>query len=516
VQRRGPVVVPASRAAPGLHLDAELGGLGEHRVQSARVVQEVVFGLDDVLGQASRLGEQSLVAGVAVTEARVLAMHDAAGDVLDVAAQPDVHASATLAGHRDPASPARVGDDPVLHRVRGLRGDQLVVDLGRAEHAREHLGFEDRPDLHEHRPSGGVLLHDVSEHALPLLGGSEVVARVLDPLHPAIARDEHDVLAVVQTEHGRTLGAARGAGHARPRGVAEEVDDGHRVDRAGGSADFDALGVLDGLLQPVAPAPAGQRLSVLVDDRDESAVRSRLDDVVPVLHDGPAVCEGVLHPLYERRVPPRGQVLAQLGQGLDELDPFRGELDAVAHEAVVARLPVLRRPQLLGDLRRPRQILQRDLPAGPGRGEHVRGQGLVEQDQVDLVDDPEPTTVLVDRLTRPVAAAERVEHELRGGSDEDVGPVRPPLGEQAHLRRQHVDAQPELRCDRPQFADRVDDQLGVERQPLRALGVQRPDGEGQRGREGLALAGQHLDDVAVDERQCAFYLVMSWCLPVLP
>ena len=146
---------------------------------------------------------------------------------------------------------------------------------------------------------------------------------------------------------------------------------------------------------------------------------------------------------------------------------------------------------------------------GDATGDDQRCAGLVDEDRVDLVDDRVHVAPLgLVRQLRDHVVAEVVEAELVVRAVGDVGRVLSPLllgrGVAARDDEADVQAEPAVDAAHP---------LGVERRQVLVDGdhVHAPAGDtvevgGQRGDEGLALAGLHLGDPAEVEGGAAHEL----------
>ena len=157
--------------------------------------------------------------------------------------------------------------------------EHLVRQLGLLQQPGDQLGVLDRGRADEHRLAALVAVADVLDHRLVLLarGLVDEVELVLADRRP-VRRDDHRLEAVDLLELVG-LGVGR-AGHAGELAVhAEVVLERDRGERLVLALDLHAFLGLDGLVQAVAPAPAGhQAAGELVDD-DDLAV---LHDVVLV------------------------------------------------------------------------------------------------------------------------------------------------------------------------------------------------------------------------------------------
>ena len=351
-----------------------------------------------------------------------LLMEDLRGQARRVAAEQDVRAAA---GHvrrdRHRAGPAGLGDDLRLLLVE-LGVQDLVLDPAPLEELAEALGLLDRDRADEDRPAELLHLGDLLDHRVEL--------RVLVPVdevrlvladHRPVGRDRHDLQLVDLVE---LLGLGhRRAGHAGQLVVQPEVVlEGDRGQGHALALDAQALLRLDRLVEALAPAAAGHLAAGELVDDDDLAV---LDDVVAVALVERVGAEGLLEVPGEPRVGVV-QVLdaEQLLHLVDAL--FRGRDGAVLEvDEVVAALLLL----ALGARLEARDEAG-ELVVQVGRflglaADDQRRPGLVDEDVVHLVDDPEEPLAL-DPLVelRDHVVAEVVEPELVVGAVGDVGGVR--------------------------------------------------------------------------------------------
>lgn len=136
-----------------------------------------------------------------------------------------------------------------------------------------------------------------------------------------------------------------------------------------------------------------------------------------------------------------------------------------------------------------------------------RGAGLVDQDGVDLVDDGEVVPALhqvVERVRHVVAQV--VEAELVVGAVGDVGVVGHPALVGRHLGEDHADVQPEEAVHAAHPLAVAFGQVVVDRDDVHALAADAVEVGRQHRRQGLALTGLHLRDVAEVQRRRAHHL----------
>ena len=278
---------------------------------------------------------------------------------------------------------------------------------------------------------------------------------------------------------------------------------------------------LDRLVQALAPAPA-RHLSTgeLVDDDDLAF----LDDVVAV-----ALVQRVgTQRLLEVAGQPRVGVVHVLDAepALHLLDAFLGRGDGLVlevDEVVAALLVAFRAPLETRHEAGEREVQVRRLLGLAADDE--RRPRLVDEDVVDLVDDPEAALAL-DPLVEleDHVVAQVVEPELVVGAVGDVGRVRLAPGDRAqveqplvgrrvvglvHERRvvgDHPDADAQEMEDRAHPLRIAPGEVVVDGHDVDAAARERVEDGRQRRDEGLALAGPHLGDLALVEDRGAHQL----------
>ena len=314
------------------------------------------------------------------------------------------------------------------------------------------------------------------------------------------------------------LGVGR-AGHARELAVlAEVVLEGDRRERLVLALDLDLLLGLDGLVQPVAPAPPGhQPAGELVDD-DDPAVLDHVLDVELEQRVGPQRLRDVVEQGHVRRVVqparPWRQAMAEHLLGLGHAGFGQRDGLVLLVDEVVAGLlelfAVLGLDVALGD-RAGRQLrddavdlvveVRRFLG---GTGDDERRPRFVDEDAVDFVDDRVVVTALhVVREVELHVVAQVVEPELVVRAVGDVAAV----GDLAFLVVQVVlddaDRHPEEAVDAAHPLRVAAGQVVVDRDDVDALALERVEVGRQRRDERLAFAGLHLGDLAAVEDDAA-------------
>ena len=431
-----------------------------------------------------------------------------------IAAEQDVRASAGhVRGDRHRAGPAGLGDDPRLLLVE-LGVEDLVLDAAPLEERGHQLGLLDRDRADQDRPAAFLHLDDLVDHRVELgLLVAEHEVRLVVADHVAVGRDGHDFELVDLVEflglgHGRT-------GHAGELVVQAEVV--LERDRGEGHAlalDAQALLRLDGLVEALAPAPAGHLAAGELVDDDDLAV---LDDVVAIALVERVGAQGLLEVAGQARV--RVVHVLDAEPALHLLDAFLGrgdglvlEVDEVVAALLVALGPFLEARHEPGE----REVQVRGLLGLAA--DDQRGARLVDEDVVDLVDDRvallalDPLVELDDHVVAQVVEAElvvravrdvgrvgllardraQVEQALVGGREVGLEQERRVVGDHPEAHAQEVEdrAHP-LRVAPGQVVVRGDD--------VDAAAGQRVQDRGQRRQEGLAFAGPHLGDLALVE-----------------
>ena len=394
-----------------------------------------------------------------------------------------------------------------------------MLDAVLLEELRDPLGLLDRRGADQHRLAALVAVLDLLDHALhpavlarlhPRRG--ELLAlglvddvRVVDPPHLLVGRHHDDVELVDVLELDR-LRVGR-AGHARELRVhAEVVLDGDRGERLVLALDPDPLLGLDGLVEPVRPAPARhQPPGELVDD-DHLAV---LHDVVDVALEERVGLQRLRH-VVERVDLARVVEIADAEEPLALGDAFLSQhrRAVLLVDRVVDLLPELRDDAVDDEV-----LVGRLL--GRARDDERRAC-LVDQDVVHLVDDG-VLQLALDVLVQAElhVVAEVVEAELVVGSVGDVAAigVAPFDGaeveeavvlrdvRQVELEARVVDdrghGEAEERVDRSHPLHVAAGEVVVDGDQVRALAAERVQVERERGDEGLPLARLHLGDAAL-------------------
>ena len=488
----------AAATAAQLVVDApRLVALRAQHVQPAELAHLLALGLDGLLR-----GLQGLGPGLAVLLGVLLGVQALGRQVrlrqeLRVAAQHDVRSTAGhVRGHRDRALAARHRDDRRLAGVL-LGVEHLVGDVARPQHLRQELGLLDRGGADQDRLPLLVALLDVVDDRpqFPVLRGVDEVGLVLAD-HRLVRGDRHDGDLVRARELGR-LGLG-GAGHAGPRALRVEAEVVLQGDGRQGLVlrlDLHALLGLDGLVHAVVVAAPGQHAArVLVDDEDLAAV----DDVVLVEEEQLLGADRVVEEADEGGVRRLVQVLdAQLV--LDLVDAGLQDADGLL---LLVDLVVLVALEQAGDARE-LHVPAVEVPVG-GTGDDQGRARLVDEDGVDLVDDhvgvPALDQVLGDlgHVVAQVVEAELVVRAVGDVHRVHLAPLGGGLADQdapaAHAQ-EGVDAAHQIRL--------VLGQVVVDGDHVDALAGQGAQVRGHRGDQGLALAGLHLGDPALVERDAA-------------
>ena len=498
VEARGAGVALAAGAATELVVNAAgLMALGGDDAQATE-------GLD-VLMVFGPLGANFIDAGLACSGVKRLLRLGLLQGFFHVATEHDVGAAAGhVGGDGDHLGPTGLGDDVGLAGV--LFGvEDLVGELFFVEQTCDELRILNRGGAHQHGLAALVAFADVLDggfvfFARGFVNPVELVFAAAD----AVGGNNHGLEAVDFLELvGLGVGSA---GHTRQLAVKAEVvlecDGGHGLVFG---LDLDALFGFDGLVQAVAPAPAGhQAAREFVDDTDLAL----LDHVVLV-----AVVE-VVGPQRRIQVVHEGDVggVIQAGAGRDEAQ--------VGKDALGAFVALLGQEDLMaffvegevagfGDAfagagvclaflldQRGHRFVDGDVEVGVVFGlatDDEGGAGFVDEDGVDLVNDGEVEPALhavgyfVDHVVSQV-----VEAVFVVGAVGDVGTVggllvfTRGLGQvDAYCEAQEVvEAAHPLRISAGEVVVDGDD--------VDALAGEGVEVHGQGGGEGFALAGAHL------------------------
>ena len=260
-----------------------------------------------------------------------------------VAAEQDVRpAAGHVRGDRHGAGAAGLGDDRRLLLVE-LGVQDLVLDAPPVEHLGEDLALLDRDRADEDGPALLGHLDDLVDERVELAGlVAEHEVRVVLADHLAVGGDGHH-LEVVDLVELLGLGHRR-TGHPGQLVVEPEVVlEGDRGQRHRLALDPQALLGLDGLVEALAPAPAGHLAPGELVDDDDLAV---LDDVVAVALVERMRLERLLEVAGQGRV---GVVhVLDAEPALHLVDALLGRADGAVLEVdeVVAALLVALRPGL--------------------------------------------------------------------------------------------------------------------------------------------------------------------------
>ena len=468
--------------------------LGAEHVQTARFDNLLrLFGdrvaLGGIRGIPCRLVLLGRLDGVEALRLELLHREE-----LGVAAEHDVGtATGHVRGDRDGAQAPGAGDDLGLTRVV-LRVENLVLDALLGQQARQVLALLDRHRADEHGLTGLVAAGDVFDdlRELRLLIFVDEVGLVLAD-HRLVRRDRHDAELVRRHELGR-LGLG-GTGHAGELVVQAEVvlqRDGR--ERLVLGLDRHALLRLDGLMDAFVVAPPDQDAAgVLVDDHDLVVH----DDVVGVALEERERLDRVVEERDERGV----RRLVEVVDAEVVLDLLDAGLEHADRALLLVDLVVDARLEGAGDLR------ELDEPAvrlsRRRTGDDERRAGLVDEDRVDLVDDGEEVAALHEVLLLPGhVVAQVVEAELVVRAVGDVGLVLLAADVRGLPRDDRAGRHAEGAVDATHELGLVRGEEVVDRDDVHALAGDRVEVHREGRRQGLALTGLHLGDVAEVE-SCA-------------
>ena len=433
---------------------------------------------------------------------------------LGVAAEHDIGAAAGhVGGDGHHARTTRLNDD--LGFARMLLGvEHLMRQLCIGQQLGEEFRVLDRGGADQHRLTALVAVADVLDDGVEFfLGGAvdEIILVLAD--HRPVGRNHHRLEAVYLVEFvGFGIG---GTGHAGELAVhAEVVLEGDRGKGLVLGLDLHPFLGLNRLVQTVRPAASGhQATGEFVDDHHFTVLHHIL--LVAVIQRVGA--QGRIEMVHQRDV---GRLVearaalqhAQTGQDLFGVDmAFFGEQHLVrleVHRIVARHRDVVALAFLLGEHRRDLVHLQVELGVVLGLpGNDQRRARFVDEDRIDFVDD-----CIVEAALHPLGGgvdhvvAQVVEAELVVGAVGDVGRVGFLLGGMRHLRKVHPHAEPEETIDATHPLGIAAGQVVVHRDDMDALAGQRVEVDRQRRRQGLALAGAHLGNLAVVQHHAADHL----------
>ena len=389
-------------------------------------------------------------------------------------------------------APGHVGRDRDRAESPGLRDDlgllfvvlgveDVVVDLLLVEHPAEGFGLFDAGRADQHGLTPVVALDDLFDDGVELLVVTAVddVVVVL-PDDRFVGRDGVGV-EVVELLELLLLGLGR-PGHAGQLVVhPEEVLEGDRRQRLVLVLDRDALFGLDRLVESVGPAPPRHRAAGEFVDDDDLAVA---DDVLIVLLVEGVGLEGLVDVVEHLDVVGIVEVVDPESL-LDLLDATVRE----GHRAVLLVDEIVVIPLQIGD-----DVVDFVVELGRLVGLAADDQGrarLVDQDRVDLVDDPVVEIALDHLVVGPVG---------------DVGPVGLLPLVRPHVAEDRPDFQAEEPVDVAHPLGVSFGQVVVDRNQVTPLLFEGVQIEGHRRHERLALTGLHLADVALVEADRAHQL----------
>ena len=436
--------------------------------------------------------------------------------VVGAAAKQDVGAAARhVGGDGHHAEPSGLGHDlGFLGVVFGVQ--HHVFDAAPLQHRRDLLRLFDADGSDEHGPAIFLLLGDVGDDGVVLLDRRPVdQVGFLDPAHRLVGRNHHHVELVDLVEL-RCLGLGR-AGHAGQPGVlAEVVLKGDGRQRLVLAFDLHAFLGFDGLMEAVAPAAAWHETArELVDDHD-LAVFDHVLDVEPVVRMG---AQALLYVMQERHVdrvvetarlqPVRQELLGLRNAGLGE----RHGLALLIDRVVAGRLHPLAifglHLALVHQAARERGNDAVDLVVevvrffGRARDDERRAR-FVDENAVDFVDDREVVPALHHaRQVELHVVTQVVEAELVVGAVGDVAGVRGLALLVVEVVLDHADGEPDEAVDAAHPLRIAAGQVVVDRDDVDALAAERVEIGGQRGHEGLTLAGLHLANLALVQHHAA-------------
>ncbi len=386
------------------------------------------------------------------------------------------------------------------HRLAVALPAMLRQELGK------QLGFLDRHRAHQDGLTAAVAVDDLFDDRLVLLfrGPIDLVVLVLAH-HRPVGRDLRHI-HLVDVEEFLRLGGRR-PGHAGELVVeAEVVLDGDRGQGLVLGLDVDPVLGLDRLVQAFRQPPAVHHPPGEFVDQHDLAVAHDVVAIALIEHVGAQGLVDVVHHRDVGRVVESGRAVGQVaGRFQHLLDGLRSGL---GEQGLLLLLVVLEGCGILD------QLLHQQIH-GPvevravlgGSGDDQRRARLVDQDRVDLVDDPEVMAAL-DHLAGVIdqVVAQIVEAEFVVGAVGDVGGV----GALALALREAIDDHPDVEAE-----ETIDPahpfgvargQIVVDGDQVHALAGDGVEIGRQGGDQGLALARAHLGDSAFVQHHAADHL----------
>ena len=408
------------------------------------------------------------------------------------AAKADVCAAARhLRGDGHPSHVAGLRDDACFFRVV-FRIQHVNRNAAGLQCLRQSLRLRNVVGSHQHRLAGGVDARDlVDDRRVLLLHRGVDPVGLVEALQLVGAVDHGHVQAV---EAAQLVGRLHcGAGHAAHQRVAA-----HERLQGDGVQDAPAFGHVQPLLglhrslQAVGPAlqlrhaPAGG-----VHKRDLAVV----DDVVHVPDQQRLRVQRQVHTNESGADVLVRVQRVDVQEPLDLRRPVVGEegVSPVGVDGVVGVLVQLRHG--LGDL-------AGGLLGAFGAGEHERHECFVHKHAVRLVDQRDVGRQLHGLLAGgDLVAAQVVEADLGHRRVNDVAAVGAHALLACRRLRDRRHRQPEKLDERAHPLRVARGQVVVHRDQMDALALQREPGGGHRADERFALAGGHLDHVALQQAQ---------------
>ena len=319
--------------------------------------------------------------------------------------------------------------------------------------------------------------------------GLEDRIRMIDANHRTVGRDHFDVEIVHLAEVAGLRGGR--AAHAADGGIERhEILHRDRSEHAALHLRRHALLPLERGLQAARPAPVAHDASLEFVNREHLAV---LHDVVDIAMQQRVRVQRLLHRGHHRAAVVGIEITPEMAFN-------RGEAGRRQRDIAAA---------LVGGIVLPRQPAHRSIGArgqvdgaGSAAGNHQRNAGFVDQRRIRFVEhrDRQRTQHLLGRVEDQLVA-QVVEADFVGGAVGDVTLVgRAPLGAR-HVLLHDADRHTKPAVDAAHPGGVAPRQVVVGGQHVHAVTGTREPGNGRHRRHRLALAGLHLDDLAVGERE---------------
>ncbi len=398
-----------------------------------------------------------------------------------------------------------------------FRVQYLVRDFFPAQESRQFLGGFDRRGSDQHRRPFLHAFLDIADHRLELLFLAEVYEVIEILADAGLVGRNHDHVETIDLAEFERLGIG-GAGHSRELVVEPEVVlEGRGCERLALRLDVHALLGLDRLVQALRePPPLHGAPGVLVDQHHLAI----LDDVLHVTLEQVLGAQRRVDMMQQAEVHRVIEALA-LGQQfladqhfLDQAVPLFGQLH-LARLFVDGEMPfrykvlVRVRWQLAAPQTRHQRVdplVEARAVLGRARNDQRRAC-LVDQDRIDFVDYREiegPLHLVFEAEDHVVAQV--IETEFVVGAVGDVRGITVALALQVLVGKYHAHRHAEKAIDRLHPVRIAPCQVIIHRDHMHTGTRQCVQVDGQCRHQGLALAGPHLGNTPLVQRQATHEL----------